>query len=589
MSNRVWLLWVSLGILTLAGSGITAFAAEPAPLPFMVGGWVRTHTPPVLDAKLDEALMLAATGGGRQPWYIFASKAITNHRLLSNRWPGDVKALPELALTACPGEYESGTFSVYAVRDLQDVRVEISDLRCGEHTLPASCIEPYAVKFWYQAGRGIADLTNKQLVPELLLKDDDLVRVDYRAEKNFVRSQPGSDVYLDVTLKDSSNLKDFAPKDADTLLPVDIPGRSLKQFWLTAHVPEDAASGLYRGEIRISAEGVSPERLPLAIEVHPFDLAESDMIYSIYYRARLAEDNQPTITSEMRSEEQYRAEMRDMRAHGVLYPTLYQGYHPELLPRVLELRQEAGLASDVLFTLGRGTGNVTSQGALNALKGDVKKWRELAAQFGYKEVYFYGRDEATGERLIAQRKAWEAVQEAGGKTFVAGYKGTFEAMGSRLNLLVWAGALSPAEAEKWHGVGSKIFSYGNPQVGVEEPETYRRNFGLSLWQAGYDGAMDYAYQHGFGHVWNDFDNSRYRDHNFSYPTVNGIVGTIQWEGFREGVDDVRYITTLEKAIEKAGDTEPAQRAQRWLDRLDPTGDLDQIRQRAVGWIKWLMR
>jgi len=31
--------------------------------------------------------------------------------------------------------------------------------------------------------------------------------------------------------------------------------------------------------------------------------------------------------------------------------------------------------------------------------------------------------------------------------------------------------------------------------------------------------------------------------------MNGVVDTIAWEGYREGVDDVRYITTLAKAIE----------------------------------------
>jgi len=138
-------------------------------------------------------------------------------------------------------------------------------------------------------------------------------------------------------------------------------------------------------------------------------------------------------------------------------------------------------------------------------------------------------------------------------------------------------------------VGHKIFSYANPQVGEEEPETFRRNFGLVLWKAGYDGAMDYAYQHGFGHIWNDFDYEGRRDASFTYPTVNGIVGTIQWEGFREAVDDVRYITTLEQAIEAARDIEQARQAQQWLDDLDPSGDLDQIRQRAVWWIKRLMR
>ena len=49
----------------------------------------------------------------------------------------------------------------------------------------------------------------------------------------------------------------------------------------------------------------------------------------------------------------------------------------------------------------------------------------------------------------------------------------FEVMGSRLNVLVWSGGCQPDKAKQWHSVGSKIFSYSNPQVGVEEPLLYR--------------------------------------------------------------------------------------------------------------------
>ena len=33
-----------------------------------------------------------------------------------------------------------------------------------------------------------------------------------------------------------------------------------------------------------------------------------------------------------------------------------------------------------------------------------------------------------------------------------------------------------------------------------------------------------------GRPWDDFDNSIYRSHMLTYPTVDGIVGTLQWEG-----------------------------------------------------------
>ena len=154
----------------------------------------------------------------------------------------------------------------------------------------------------------------------------------------------------------------------------------------------------------------------------------------------------------------------------------------------------------------------------------------------------------------------------------------------------------------WHRVGSKIFSYSNPQVGVEEPLLYRYNYGLALWKANYDGAMTFAYQWAYGHIWNDFDSERFRDHCFAYPTTNGVVGTLQWEGFREGVDDVRYVTTLEKAIEEAGDTVTANEAKQGLNDLkrvsarqevswkaqpSPPGNLNEIRSMMVRWINQL--
>ncbi len=186
------------------------------------------------------------------------------------------------------------------------------------------------------------------------------------------------------------------------------------------------------------------------------------------------------------------------------------------------------------------------------------------------------------------RAAWKAVQEAGGKTFVACYTKTFEAMGGRLNCAVLAGKPDPEEARKWHSVGSHAFCYAYPQVGNEEPETYRRHFGVELWKAGFDGAMDYAYQHGFGHVWNDFDDPTYRDHVFAYPTVDGVVDTIQWEGFREGVDDVRYLTTLADQIQKAESVpakqQIAREAKQWLAGIDVGADLDDVRAKIVEWI-----
>jgi len=37
----------------------------------------------------------------------------------------------------------------------------------------------------------------------------------------------------------------------------------------------------------------------------------------------------------------------------------------------------------------------------------------------------------------------------------------------------------------------------------------------------------------------------------TYPGAHGPIDTVQWEGYREGCDDLRYMATLEKALAEA--------------------------------------
>lgn len=523
-----------------------------------------------LVAPCNRAIMAARGGSGEPASMISADKT--------------------LAASACAGEYESLSATVYGLEAVKGLVVTCGALSGPGGAMLASAVDVRIVKSWYQgATTDIGHTHDKWLIPELLVKDDRLVRVDVEKQDNYLRSTAadGTESYLICSNEDSSNLKDVRPVDAATLQAVDIVAGESREFWLTIHVPEGARPGVYKGTLSFTSQA-GKATLPLQLTVNPFALQPSRLIYSIYYRATLTEDGQPTISSEGKSEEQYRAEILDMKAHGVLYPTNYQNREGKLA-RVLQIRKECGMPTEQFYNLGYGVGPQT-EADLPAVRAEVKWWIDALKPYGYKSVYFYGIDEASGEMLTRQKAAWKATQEAGGKTFVACYKKTFEAMGALLNTAVLAGPPDPEEARKFHSVGSQAFCYANPQVGVEDPAVYRRNFGLVLWKAGFDGAMDYAYQHGFNHIWDDFDDKTYRDLVFTYPTVNGIVDTIEWEGFREGVDDVRYVTTLEKAIRQATGArkKDAAAARQWLDALDPaTADLDATRAEMVKWIERL--
>jgi len=89
--------------------------------------------------------------------------------------------------------------------------------------------------------------------------------------------------------------------------------------------------------------------------------------------------------------------------------------------------------------------------------------------------------------------------------------------------------------------------------------------------------------------WDDFNHPVYRDHMMVYATKNGVVDTIQWEGWREGVDDTRYVATLIREIAAArqhGKTQAADAAEAYLKKLKAGGpeslqDLDMVRSQII--------
>ena len=89
---------------------------------------------------------------------------------------------------------------------------------------------------------------------------------------------------------------------------------------------------------------------------------------------------------------------------------------------------------------------------------------------------------------------------------------------------------------------------------------------------------------------------RSRDHAFTYPTSDGVIDTIAWQGFRAGVDDVRYVTTLENLIAEQKSSAYGVRArtlraaERYLQHLkvENTNDLDVVRQTVIDYIVRLL-
>jgi hypothetical protein len=514
--------------------------------------------------------------------------AITDNKILPKSSIPSSYISDTISAQASSGEYKAESFVVNSNQNINTLQIETSSLSGSGNVIPSSAIDIKTVKCWYQGGYGTGLYPQgRYLTPELLLKDDSLVNVDednwnqwYVSNpngKNYLKLTNGS--YVDIWSDASQNLNpnqisisDRPVQDATTLQPVNLPAYYNKQFWITLHVPDNTPAGNYSGTISLKNGNQTIKTISINIQVLPFSLPLPNAEYDIYYRSKI--NGSGSVSSEGKTVQQYTAEQQNMQSHGVTNPTVYPFDTDSNLLQELSIRQQAGLDNTNMYYVGSIASN------------NIAYYKNLTAPYGVVNLYQYGPDESSLNDSV-HRTQVDSEHSAGGRHFTAQNISQADSVADILDLAVVSG-LSSALADKYHSYGHKVYAYAIPQTVSEYPQTFRKNYGLALWQNNYDGAMVYAYQHSFNDIWNDFDSSM-RDHAFAYPTMNGVIDTIQWEGFREGINDMRYLAALQNAITAAkGQGKDTTEAEAYLANLKSSDltnrDLDAIRSQMINYI-----
>jgi hypothetical protein len=379
---------------------------------------------------------------------------------------------------------------------------------------------------------------------------------------------------------------------------VDVPKGDGRSVWVTVFVPNGTAPGDYKSEIHVVAPdkdyvGVADKpgkndgySLPFTIRVRDIELLEADASFAMY--CHTVRPHQLPPTSDYRS-------YIDQRRHGM--NSVDQGGHTawrytdnEGKPRIdfsafdydMDQLVRAGFSKTFNYYPGGDARSVDVQLAI------LDRCREK----GYPEPLFYVHDEpsAQGARLVeSMEKEYGEARRKGLRTVTAGLD--WRTQGEAYD--VWILDLSNVGSKDWPDIkaraaelGAEVWAYDcSPHLNTH-PRNIRFYTGLWTWAAGLKG--NWIWEYGAGppsamqSVYSLSDTippKTWCQYGFAFSIPSGQAACTAWEARRDGVNDYRYLYTLDRAIAETDDAGKADlpsvvEARKYLDGLRARTPLD---------------
>lgn len=159
-------------------------------------------------------------------------------RTFPNTIPRQEEITSTIEISEAPGEEEPLSFSIYALENLVDVRIAVSDFTNGTNTIPKENFDVRKVDYYPQ--KWVTNQKKYGTQPEMI-----------------------SHLFHDS---------------------VNIPTGQTQQFWITAKIPEDIQPGKYNGQIMVATSSNPPlSFIDVTINVWPFILEKPSISYDMYW------------------------------------------------------------------------------------------------------------------------------------------------------------------------------------------------------------------------------------------------------------------------------------------------------------------
>lgn len=386
------------------------------------------------------------------------------------------------------------------------------------------------------------------------------LRPDDRVEQLFLEATDlsGPAGTISKTNVRVQSVESFHGGDRDILMdlggPWDMPAYQRELFWATVRVPDEARPGVYRGAVVVTGGGKPLDRLTLELEVLPFRLEEPPFALGFNYSS----PKDPRVLA---------VHLADMRAHGLTTVAPLYNFHLPIhdedtseFGEFIEAYRRAGFRQPIYFgtTMNllmselAGYGPVDSRRFQRKFLQVMRRLHAEAQRHGVPVLYSIA-DELTNQAEPGIRKgeilARLCFEELPEMAVTADMNGWLEVttLAPYLNVATFNNGWDGIDH---HNKGRRLI---NRQFILELQQqtdaipwfvnagSDRFPFGFFFWKMaryGVRGKVEWYYNLG-------------RNERGSLVRVEGdrVWPTLAYERCREGIDDLKYLVTLERRLE----------------------------------------
>jgi len=473
-----------------------------------------------------------------------------------NYCPPAEDIVQDISVSLSPDEYEPLTFGIFGLKDTEKVEWSISDF----HSKDGKCLD-----------KKFIDVRILRGVPNATVIWNEWVKKERKKTEQIYKRVP--------LILEKRN-------------PFTLPMHETRHFWLTVYAPDGTVSGVYSGRMALTSRTWKRE-LPIQINILPVELKTPGMVFNVFL--------QPDQRAQgFYFKENLSKHLADIKAHGI------NSIACDLAPEFIY--DKNGNAVDInIYGITKDNGTSPYDNLLafmdmyrregfngpliNCFRCFMGYQQYLPARNGKKVNVF---DEANIKLMtkfidqfvkVADEKKVKIALEIGDEpantvietqkvnTFIPLIRESFKdiTIVTFINGM-WRG-LNEIEKLSQNPPDVYISNYINEELldsakkhstalwiysNAREPSRSRYLSGFYSWAIGVKGVATWVYQTDFSYkksTYINFDGFAGRPFSGSLttPSVNGPLPMPAWEGYREGVDDQRYIYTLEcliKRIEK---------------------------------------